>query len=99
MAGKVARGNEKRKAGYKSHPARLAVNTVRRRKSHITALEKKLRKFARYVQAGKMTAAAFEAAKTRIEKEIAYTLGELPRPTPNYKKGQRRRVTEEIAED
>jgi hypothetical protein len=99
MAGKTARGNEKRKAGYKSHPSRLAVNVLRRRKSHITALRKKLRKFERYVQAGKMTQAAFEAATERIEKEISYTQGDLPRAAPNYRKGMRSKRPTETTEE
>jgi hypothetical protein len=95
MAGKVARANEKRKARYKSHPSVERTNKERGQKTHVNALRKKLRHFARRVEAGKMTPAAFEAAKTRIEKEIAYTLGEIPRSTPNYKKGMRKRETEE----
>jgi hypothetical protein len=94
MAGKVAKSNERRKARYKSHPTRLASNALRRRNSHLTALRKKLRKFERYVQAGKMTEVAFSAAKERIEKEIKYTLGELKRPEPDYKKGLRRKRAE-----
>ncbi len=95
MAGKVAKSNEKRKARYKNHPARLAVNKARRQKSHITALEKKLRKYERYVQAGRMTESSYKIIKERIEKEIKYTLGELKRPEPNYKKGLRRRAETE----
>ena len=99
MAGKTARGNEKRKAGYKSHPSKLAANVLRRRKTHINALRKKLRKFERYVQAGKMTQVAFEAATQRIEKEISYTMGELPRGVPNYKKGTAKKKTVETTEE
>lgn len=81
MAGKTARSNEKRKARFKSHPLHLPANRARVRQTHINACLKKLRKFARYVEAGKMTAAAFEKARERIQKEIDLTSGKIPRPS------------------
>ena len=86
MAGKTARANKKREERYKVHPTRLAANTERRRRRHIKALEKKIRKFARYVTEGKMTQAAYEKAKARMEKEISYTTGDLQRGAAIYKK-------------
>lgn len=94
MAGKVARANEKRKAGYKNHPARLARNTTRRQETHIHALEKKMRKFQRYVEAGKMSQEAFERAKLRMEKEIAYTRKEIPRGAVLYKQPKKQTIEE-----
>lgn len=78
--------SEHRKNYYKAGPERLLTNTRRTKNSHLTALRKKLRHFAARVKRGKMTTVAFENAKARIEKEIGYTEGSIPRATPSYAK-------------
>jgi len=76
--------SDHRKNYYKSGPERLLSNSRRTKNSHLTALRKKLRHFGNRVKAGKMSTIAFENAKIRIEKEIGYTEGTIPRATPNY---------------
>lgn len=52
--------------------------------AHIHRIEKKLRKFERYVASGKMSAATFATRKERMLKEIAYCTGKLQRGVVNY---------------